>query len=58
MFGATVGIVMAYVGYGVWSLVISNLLAGMFALLIAWLVVRWLPKYGWSKESLNIYGVW
>lgn len=53
VFGATVGIVMAYVGYGVWSLVISNLLAGMFALLIAWLVVRWLPKYGWSKESFK-----
>lgn len=51
--GATVGIVMAYVGYGVWSLVISNLLAGMFTLLIAWLVVRWLPKYGWSKESFK-----
>lgn len=53
VFGATVGIVMAYVGYGVWSLVISNLLAGMFTLLIAWLVVRWLPKYGWSKESFK-----
>lgn len=53
VFGATVGIVMAYVGYGVWSLVISNLLAGMFTLLIAWLVVRWLPKYGWSKDSFK-----
>lgn len=53
VFGATVGIVMAYVGYGVWSLVISNLLAGMFTLLIVWLVVRWLPKYGWSKESFK-----
>lgn len=48
-----VGITMAYTGYGVWALVISNLVSGIMGMLILLSVVRWYPKAGWSKESFK-----
>lgn len=48
-----VGIIMAFYGYGVWSLTISGMLSGIIGLLCNWYVVRWYPKTGWSKESFN-----
>ena len=48
-----VGICMAFYGYGVWSLTISSMLAGIVGLLINCYVVRWYPKTGWSKESFH-----
>ena len=48
-----VGIVMAYIGYGVWALVISGLFANVFGLLMIVYMVRWYPKSGWSKESFR-----
>ncbi len=47
------GVVMAYMGYGVWALVISNLLSTMTTLILNFCVVRWVPKAGWSKESFR-----
>lgn len=48
-----IGITMAYYGYGVWALTISNMLASIVGLLMKFYVVRWYPKSGWSKESFN-----
>ena len=48
-----VGITMAFYGYGVWSLTISAMLAGIVGLCINFYVVRWYPKTGWSKESFK-----
>lgn len=48
-----VGIVMAFYGFGVWSLTISSMLAGIVGLCINCYVVRWYPKTGWSKESFH-----
>ena len=48
-----VGIVMAFYGYGVWSLTISAMLSGILGLGIKFYVVRWYPKTGWSKESFK-----
>lgn len=48
-----IGIVMAYMGYGVWALVISGLISGIVGMLITLWVVRWFPKTGWSKESFR-----
>lgn len=48
-----VGVTLAYIGYGVWALVISSLVSGFlgqFSLLIA---VKWYPKTGWSRESFK-----
>lgn len=51
--GGAIGISMAYYGYGVWSLAISSMVAGIIGLLINWYIVRWYPKRGWSKESFK-----
>ena len=50
---AIVGISMAFMGYGLWSLVISGLLSSFLSLLMNWYVVRWIPKAGWSKDSFK-----
>lgn len=53
VFSAIVGISLAYMGYGLWALVVSGLVSGLLDLVLKWLVVRWIPKSGWSKESFR-----
>lgn len=48
-----VGITLAYIGYGVWALVLSYLVGDIFSVICKWFVVRWVPKTGWSKESFR-----
>lgn len=48
-----VGIVLAYMGYGLWSLVISGVLSSFLGLVIVAYAVKWYPKTGWSKESFR-----
>lgn len=48
-----VGIVAAYIGFGLWALVISGLCATIMQLFQTWIVVKWLPKAKWSKESFR-----
>lgn len=51
--GSIVGIALAYIGYGLWSLVAMNIVSSLLNLIQLWIKVRWIPKYGWSKESFN-----
>lgn len=51
--GAVIGISLAYMGYGLWSLVIMSVVSSFLTFVQTWLAVRWLPKKGWSKESFN-----
>lgn len=53
IFSAVVGITMAYMGYGLWALVISGVLSSFLGLVIVAYVVKWYPKTGWSKESFK-----
>ena len=48
-----IGISLAYIGLGVWSLVISGLLGGLLSLCAYLYIVRWYPKARWSKESFS-----
>ena len=48
-----IGVTMAYIGYGVWALVISGMFAGIVGQIITMSVVRWYPKTGWSRESFK-----
>ena len=48
-----VGLSLAYTGYGVWALVISNLVSGLLNQIILLCYVRWLPKAPWSRESFK-----
>lgn len=53
IFSGVVGITLAYMGYGLWALVISGVLSGFLGLLIVVYVVKWYPKTGWSKDSFK-----
>lgn len=51
--GSIVGISMAYIGLGVWALVVSGLVSSLIGLIQTWWVVKWLPKAPFSKESFK-----
>lgn len=48
-----VGIAMAYMGYGIWSLVIPNVVSSILNILLLYYYVRWLPHERWNKESFK-----
>ena len=50
---AVVGIWMAYKGYGVWSLVVQNLINQTMDTIILWIIVKWRPKKAFSFKRLK-----
>lgn len=52
-FTGGVGIIMAFSGYGVWSLVIPGVGASVLRIILLYYFVRWLPHTGWSRESFR-----
>ena len=54
LFGASlIAILLAYHGYGVWSLVIMQLLNAFLVAIILWLVAKWHPSFCFSLKSLK-----
>lgn len=53
VFSACVGIVLAYMGYGLWALVISGVLSSLLTVILNWFAIRWVPHTGWSKNSFK-----
>ena len=49
-----VGIYLAYEGYGVWSLVVQNLLQTFVVAIILYIIVPWRPVFNFSVERLKI----
>ena len=52
VFSAVVGIGMAYAGYGVWALVMQQLLNAAVNTAILWVTVGWKPKWMFSFQRL------
>src|SRR5690606_15166816 len=48
--GGVVGIVMAYLGYGVWSLVWSYLITSLGSAIQLWIYSNWTPSLVFSKS--------
>lgn len=48
-----IGIILAYKGFGVWSLAIRTILNQLFNSLFLWLYNRWLPTLEFSKQSFR-----
>lgn len=48
-----VGIVMAVLGCGVWSLVVQGLMSNFIRTILLWLFNHWTPKLCLSKDSFN-----
>ena len=51
--GAIIGIYTAYIGYGVWSLVIYNIVEATIRSTILWFMCRWLPLFCFSWNSIK-----
>ena len=50
---AVVGIWMAYKGFGVWALVVQNLLNQSLDTIILWIIVKWRPKAVFSLKRFK-----
>lgn len=48
-----VTIIMAYKGFGVWALVVMNLLTALIPTIIYWVTNKWYPLLVFSKESFK-----
>lgn len=48
-----VGIAMAYMGCGIWALVIPSVVSQCLKVVLYFFKVRWYPKTGWSRQSFK-----
>ncbi len=48
-----VGVVLAYQGYGVWALVWQGVVMSLVRMGLLWLMSKWCPKAGFSKDSFH-----
>ena len=48
-----IGIIMAYRGYGVWSLVVQQLAGASFRVILLWIFNKWRPAWLFSLQSLR-----
>lgn len=53
VFSGFVGIVMAYKGFGVWSLVWQGVFANLLRTMLLLFATKWYPKWRFSKESFK-----
>tara|TARA_R110000744_G_scaffold266200_5_gene380177 strand:+ start:543 stop:1979 length:1437 start_codon:yes stop_codon:yes gene_type:complete len=53
MLSGGIAVYMAYTGYGVWALVIQTLVRSCLMAILMWFMVRWKPKFIFSKESFK-----
>jgi len=47
------GILFAYMGYGVWALVIQQLINALVAVIMFWFLSRWKPSFLFSKQAFK-----
>ncbi len=63
--GGLVGVTMAYLGFGIWSLVSQQLVNGLVRVLLLWWASDWRPKFNFSTKhfrelfsfGINIVGI-
>lgn len=51
--GGTIGVWMAYNGYGVWTLVVQNLTGNLTWTIILWCTAKWRPSWEFSMASFR-----
>lgn len=49
--GGIVGVALAYAGFGIWSLVVKQMVEAVVDLGLVWWVVRWKPRWMFSVED-------
>ena len=48
-----VGVIMAYMGFGIWALVFQGVAGHLLSVCLVWYFSSWRPKTGWSNESFR-----
>lgn len=51
--GTSVGILFAFLGFGVWSLVIKSIVTGIIQCIVYWICNNWRPQWLFSWSSFN-----
>lgn len=51
--GGILGVIMAYNGYGVWALAISQSLTAFMRVVLLWVWTKWFPNGRWNKSSFS-----
>lgn len=51
--GAITGVTMAYLGYGVWSLVMLNLIQTIAFTIQNWMFIKWRPSFTFNKKRFH-----
>lgn len=52
---AIVGISMAYMGFGIWSLVFNGIISGLVGAIILWITCSWHPKFVFNKSKFKYH---
>mgnify|MGYP005988129445 CR=1 FL=1 len=55
LISGALAVYLAFIGYGVWSLVWLNLLQAVICALLFWLFAGWRPKLSFSKKNFNYH---
>ena len=53
LFSGVIGVGLAYIGWGVWALVMQTLINSAISLIFIWIYCRWIPRQGFSKKSFG-----
>lgn len=53
IFSGSIGIFLAYHGFGVWALVFQQLTSSLSNVIVLWIFAKWLPKFMFSWESFK-----
>lgn len=53
LLSGVIGIVLAYIGWGVWALVAQTIISTTISLVFIWVYCRWVPRQGFSRQSFN-----
>ncbi len=44
---------LAYIGWGVWALMVNNIVSSLLSLIVIWIVSPWKPRFVFSKKSFK-----
>jgi len=50
---AAVGVLLAWLGFGAWSLVVKRLVRVVVSGTAAWITIRWMPRFAWDRAALR-----
>ncbi len=53
VFGGVMGIMLALTGFGVWSLVLKNLIQHLIEVVVMWFTTRWRPKLLFDRSAVR-----